>query len=145
MYSPIHDGIDKKVRSVRYTEAMPPRDLVALVHCYWELKTEQPLDDDFCLHAMPDACVNVLFNQLEPDIAGVTALRIKYEALNLGKSFHFVGIQFFPGVWRGKQDEFIDHYVGTPYVGSLPLVHTSYELAKLDFAAKQSAMSALVG
>lgn len=144
MYNPIQDGIEKTARSVRYTEAKPPSDLSGLVHCFWELKTETALTEDFLLHALPDACVNILFNQLDPEIAGVTALRTTFEVLNLGKVFHYVGIQFLPGVWQGSREEIVDTYVGTPYVGELPLVTTSIKLAKLDFVAKQPVFSALV-
>ena len=144
MYSPIQDGIEKTVRSVRYTEAKPPSNLSGLVHCFWELKTDNALPDDFCLHALPDACVNILFNQADTNIAGITALRTTFEVLNLGKTFHYVGIQFLPGVWQGSQEEIVDHFVGTPYLGQLPLIKTSNELAKLDFFAKQSVLSELV-
>jgi AraC-like DNA-binding protein len=144
MYNPIRDGIDKTVRSVRYTEAKPPSQLSGLVHCFWELKTERALSEDFCLHALPDACVNILFNQADTNIAGVTALRTTSEVLNLGMAFHYVGIQFFPGVWQGKQEEIADRFVGTPYEGQLPLVKTSNEMANLDFAAKQPVLSELV-
>jgi AraC-like DNA-binding protein len=144
MYSPIRDGIEKTVQSVRYTEAKPPGHLSGLVHCFWELKTDRALADNFCLHALPDACVNILFNQADTNIAGVTALRTTYEVLNLGKSFHYVGIQFLPGVWQGSPQEIVDHYVGTPYLGDLPLIETSNELAKLDFLAKQPVLSQLV-
>jgi AraC-like DNA-binding protein len=144
MYSPIQDGIEKTVRSVRYTEGKPPNHLSGFVHCFWELKTESALQDDFHLHAMPDACVNILFNQADTNIAGVTALRITFEVLNLGKTFHYVGIQFLPGVWQGSQEEIVDHFVGTPYLGHLPLIKTSNEIAKLDFLAKQPILVALV-
>ncbi len=144
MYNPIPDGIEKTVRSVRYTEAKPPSDLSRLVHCFWELKTEHVLSDDFCLHALPDACVNILFNQADTTIAGVTALQTTYEVLNLGKTFHYVGIQFFPGVWQGNREEIFDRYVGTPYLGQLPLIETSNKLAKLNFLAKQAVLSELV-
>jgi AraC-like DNA-binding protein len=144
MYSPIRDGIEKTVQSVRYTEAKPPGNLSGLVHCFWELKTDRALPEDFCLHALPDACVNILFNQADTNIAGVTALRTTYEVLNLGKSFHYVGIQFLPGVWQGSPQEIVDHYVGTPYLGDLPLIETSNELAKLDFLDKQPVLSQLV-
>jgi AraC-like DNA-binding protein len=144
MYSPIQDGIEKMVRSVRYTEAQPARDLSGLVHCFWELKTEHELTDDFHLHALPDACVNILFNQMDTSIAGVTALRTTYETLNLGKVFQYVGIQFLPGVWQGSQEEIVDHYVGTSYLGNLPLIATSIALAKLDFLSKQQVLSELV-
>jgi AraC-like DNA-binding protein len=144
MYSPIKDGMEKAVRSVRYTEATPPSNLSGMVHCFWELKTECELVDDFHLHAIPDACVNILFNQADTNIAGITALRTTLEMLNLGKSFHYVGIQFLPGVWKGSKEEIVDHYVGTPYLGNLPLIATSGALAKLDFTAKQKVMAELV-
>lgn len=53
---------------------------------------------------MPDACVNLLFNQLDPRIAGVTQLHTTHTTLDLGRSFHYAGIQFFPGVWRGDPE-----------------------------------------
>ena len=144
MYDPIQDGVDKTTRSVRYAVEKPPGHLSGLVHCYWELKTEATLANDFCLHAMPDACVNILFNQADTDIAGVTALRTTYEVLNLGKSFHYVGIQLLPGVWQGNPQEIADRFIGTPYLGELPLVATSRGLALRDFSAKQDVMSELV-
>ena len=105
MYDPIQDGIEKTAQSVRYAEAKPPAHLSSVVHCYWELKTQAPLEADFFLHAMPDACVNILFNQADTRIAGVTALRTTHEVLNLGRSFHYVGIQLLPGVWQGNPHE----------------------------------------
>lgn len=144
MYDPVKDGVEKTVQSVRYSEARPPEKLSEYVHSYWELKTETKLSEDFNLHALPDACVNILFNQLDCDIAGITALRTTYEVLNLGKEFHYVGIQFLPGVWHGNQDETTDSFVGTAYLGELPLKETSAELARLDFTAKQTVFSTLV-
>jgi AraC-like DNA-binding protein len=144
MYDPVKDGIEKTVQSVRYIEAKPPSNLSGLVHCFWELKTEKELPKDFHLHALPDACVNILFNQIDTKIAGVTALRTTFEVLNLGKSFHYVGIQFLPGVWQGNRDEIADSFVGTSYPGKLPLIKTSNELRGLDFQAKQLVMSDLV-
>ena len=144
MYDPIQDGIEKKVTSVSFKEEKPPSIFSDLVHNFWELKTDKKLPDDFCLHALPDACVNILFNQKDTKLAGVTALRPTYEELNLGREFHYVGIQFFPGVWQGHQNETADSFVGTPYLGDLPLIETSNKLTQLDFSAKQSVLSELV-
>lgn len=144
MYNPIQDGVEKTARFVRYALDQPPAHFSSLVHCYWELKTECALTEDFFLHAMPDACVNILFNLVNLDIAGVTALRIKYEVLNLGKSFHYVGIQLLPGVWQGDPHEIADRFVGTPYTGELPLVTTNSKLALCDFPAMQVVLSTLV-
>jgi AraC-like DNA-binding protein len=144
MYDPIHDGIDKSVRSVQYSEAQPHSSLTGLVHCFWEFKTVTDLTEDFNYHALPDACVNILFDQVETSIAGVTALRTKAEVLNLGKSFHYVGIQFYPGVWQGKKEEIVDCYVGTTYLGNLPLIQTSEKMAEMDFNTKLTVLSDLV-
>jgi hypothetical protein len=84
MYTPVQDGIEKTIQSVRYAEALPPHDVSELVHCFWELKTIAPLADDFHLHAVPDACVDIMFNEINTSVAGITSLRTKYEVLNLG-------------------------------------------------------------
>jgi len=144
MYDPIQDGIEKHTPSVTYKEAKPPKEFSNLVHSYWELKTEVPLVEDFFLHALPDACVNILFNQNDTKIAGVTALQTTYEVLNLGKEFYYAGIQFLPGVWKGNNNETTDSFVGNPYFGDLPLVEFNNRLAAVDFLEKQSIKSTLV-
>jgi AraC-like DNA-binding protein len=88
--------------------------------------------------------VNILFNQADTEIAGVTALRTTYEVLNLGKSFHYVGIQLLPGVWQGNPQEIADQFVGTPYSGELPLVATSRQLVQRGFSGKQELLTGLV-
>ncbi len=144
MYDPVKDGVAKTVESVVYVEAPPPAPLHELVHCFWEMRTVTDLADDFTLHAVPDACVNLLFNQHDTRIAGVTQLRTSHTTLDLGRSFHYVGIQFFPGVWRGDPAASVDHYVGEPYEGDLQLVQVSEAAAKVDFNEKATVFSEFV-
>ncbi|MFT2112068.1 helix-turn-helix domain-containing protein [Marinomonas sp. 2405UD68-3] len=144
MYDPIQDGMEKSTESVVYNQVEPPSELADLVRNYWELKTNAPLERDFLLHAVTDGCVNILFNQQDTSIAGVTALRTTYEVLNLGKGFHYAAIQFFLGVWQGNLQDTSDRFVGTPYGGNLPLIETSEALATKDFLAKQPVFSDLV-
>lgn len=144
MYDPINDGMEPQGEGVRYSAAPPPAHLAGVVHCYWELRTERPLLQDFLLHAMPDACVNLLFNLKDTRIAGVTALRTRFEVLNLGRSFHYAGVQLFPGVWRGDPSELADRFVGTPYQGSLPLVAANQRLERLPFPDQHPVMTDLV-
>jgi AraC-like DNA-binding protein len=144
MYSPVKDGIDKSAKLVHYSEAKPSSYLSEFVDCFWELKTNSVLVEDFSLHALPDACINILFNQKDTEIAGITALQTKYEILNLGKSFHYVGIQLLPGVWQGDRNEISNKFVGTPYVGNLPLIEMSKKMARLNFFSKQKILSELV-
>lgn len=144
IYSPVKDGIEKDVESVVYIESKPPSFLNEFVHCFWELKTQKPLLDDFCYHVLPDACVNLLFNQFDTEIAAITALQTNYKKLNLGKEFHYVGVQLLPGVWKGKPEEIKSDLVDTPYLGSLSLVKVNKELQTLSFSLKQSVLARFI-
>ena len=145
MYAPVPDGFPRPASSIRYVEAPPPPKLMRVVHCFWQLRTLAPLTEDFQYHALPDACVNLLLNQLDPRVAGVTALHTTSAVLNLGTRFHYVGVQLFPGVWRGPSSDLVDRYVGTPYRGALPLVPTSERLVGRSFEQMQPVLSELVG
>jgi AraC-like DNA-binding protein len=145
MYSPVPDGIANRSTAIRYVEAPPPASLLGLVHCFWELRTLEVLQEDLLYHALPDGCVNLLFNQVDARVAGVTALQTTSTVLNLGRSFHYVGIQLFPGVWRGSRDEIMDRYVGEPYRGTLPLLSTNERLVGLGFEDMAGVLSELVG
>lgn len=144
MYNPVKDGIDKSQRSVVYVEADPPKHLSKFVHSFWELKTQVQLNEDFLYHVMPDACVNILFDQMDPKIAAVTALQTEFKTLNLGKHFHFVGVQLLPGVWRGNQREIKRDLVDTPYSGELSLVEVNKQIVPLNFDLKQKILIQLI-
>lgn len=135
MYDPVKDGVAVGVEGVDYVEVAPPTACADVVHCFWELRADAELDDDVTLHAMPDACVNVLLNPLDPPVAGVTMLHTEFLELSLGRRFHYAGIQFFPGVWRGDPDETVDHFVGEPYGGVLPLEPLGRAIAEDGFDA----------
>lgn len=144
MYDPVKDGINKNFSSVIFDEQPPPEDLKDMVHSYWEIKTYTELENDFILHVIPDACVNILFNLLDPTIAAITARETIYVALNLGKKFHYSGIQFFPGIWNGAKSEIQNGFVDSNYAGKLPLVETGKKLVKLKFEESNSTFSDLV-
>ena len=143
-YDPVPDGIPRTAGGVRYTEVSPPASLAAVVHRFWELRTMEDLAEDFGYHALPDACVNLLFNERDPRVAGITRLRTRAEMLNLGRSFHYVGVQLYPGVWQGRSDEILDSYVGSPYLGELPLVQVAEQMVGLPLSEKAVLLSGLV-
>ena len=144
MYDPVPDGMPRTDGGVRYSEVSPPASIAAVVHRFWELRTMENLAEDFVYHALPDACVNLLLNERDPRVAGVTRLRTRAEKLNLGRSFHYVGVQLYPGVWQGRRDEILDSYVGSPYVGELPLVQVAEQMVGLPLCEKAVLLSGLV-
>ena len=144
MYNPVKDGMEKRSGTVIYNEVKPPQVLSDIVHSYWQIKTQTLLNDNFTLHAIPDACINILFNQKDTDIAGITGLKTIYTELNLGKDFDYAGIQFFPGVWKGDREEIKDSFVGSKYLGELPLIDANVKTASLSFADKLPIFTNLV-
>lgn len=144
MYSPVQDGIERAAERVRFSEVPPPGRLRDLVQSYWELKTEVPLPADFHYHVMPDACVNVLLDQRNLDVAAVTVAPASALVLNLGKDFHYVGVQLLPGVWWGNPDELRRDLVTEAYEGSLPLRRYNRRLASQPPAEKHAVLTELV-
>jgi AraC-like DNA-binding protein len=143
-YEPKGHGRSKIETKVQFREAEPPRRLSEIVHRYLELRTDGPLMDDHRFYALPDACTYVVFNQQDTRIAGITRLRTSSEEFNLGKSFHFVNIRFFPGVWQNGDDLISYGLINDHYSGPLPLVEVNNRLTGLDFDAMQDVLTELV-
>lgn len=72
-YSPVIDGFSQRGAAVRYAEQPPPQELADVVHVFWQLRTLVPLPADFYYHAVPDACMNLLFNQIDTEVTGHSA------------------------------------------------------------------------
>lgn len=144
MYAPTQNGIEKSVRSVRYLEAKPPDSLAGLVHCFWELKTDTTLPDNFRYHVLPDACVDIVLHLLGAPMATITTPHTTSAVLNLGKTFHYVGIRFLPGVWRADLDKVVGGFIETPNIGSLPVVNINKELRKRAFTSQQALLADIV-
>lgn len=143
-YDPKGHGKEKAVQSAQFEEAEPPQHLRGIVHRYIELKTDDPLPEDYRFHALPDACAYIVFNQLKTDIAGATRLRVASEEFNLGTQFHYINIRFFPGVWQLNQEPLSYGQVTTPYDGRLSLVEVNRELLGLGFDEQQGILTRLV-
>ena len=137
MYDPKGNGKDRAVDAVIFNEIAPPGHLKDVVHRVLELRTMSPLTYDYRFHALPDACTYMVFDQLKPDVTGITRLQASSEELNLGTQFHFVNIRFLPGVWQRDKEPISYGIVDSHYSGSLPLVSLNQTLITQDFEAQQ--------
>jgi AraC-like DNA-binding protein len=144
MYDPKGNGKEKTVQAVQFLEVEPPSHLRGIVHRFLDLKTDGALPDDYRFHALPDACVYIVFDQLNEKITGVSKLRAMSEEFNLGKRFHYVNIRFLPGVWQGDSAQLAHGMVDAAYAGNLPLLDVNRDLAKKEFPEQQLILSALV-
>ena len=100
MYSPVQPGISNSFKDdVTYNE-LPSLKHSRIVYCYWELRTNQPLDSDFIYEVLPDGCVDIVFESGKIKSGIVMTPAGKIEQINLGKSFRYVGIRLNIGYWK---------------------------------------------
>lgn len=144
MYDPKGNGKDRSVETVVFNEVAPPRHLKDVVHRVLELRTSSPLVEEYRFHALPDACTYIVFDQLHPEVTGVTRLQASSEELNLGRAFHFVNIRFLPGVWQRDIEPICYGIVESCYSGGLPLKSLNHALRAQDFEAQQAALFSFV-
>lgn len=144
MYSPTQNGIEKVVRSVRYVEAVPPSNLAQQVHCFWELKTDTMLPTDFQYHVLPDACVDIIFNMSDRHTATIMTPHVTSDTLNLGTSFHYIGIRLLPGVWCDNVEKIVGGFVDTSHLGALVVSEIGNQLYEQTFSAQQTVLTKVV-
>lgn len=143
MYDPKGNGKDKAVETVSFAEAEPPEHLQGIVHRFLDLRTTGPLAEDYCFHALPDACTYAVFDQRNRDVTGIAQLSTASDEFNLGREFHFVNIRFLPGVWQTKAHPVTAGLIDTLYDGHLPLRAVARDLIGQEFEAQQARLIAL--
>lgn len=144
MYNPKGNGKDKSVDAVRFVECEPPPHLRRIVHRYIELKTQAPLSRGYRFHALPDACTYLVFDQRDPNIAGVTRLGCTAQEFCLGTSFHYANIRLMPGVWQAGRDRISVGMIDKAYSGDLPLREANERLVGRSWADIQALLSRFV-
>lgn len=96
-YQPLQPSLTYAARKhVRYQEQFPEEALQDYIYCYWQLKTEQPLDQPFVYRVVSDGCIDVLWEYSEPDKIFITGFSPAFLEFPLGKDFNYLGIRFLP-------------------------------------------------
>lgn len=100
---PLQIGVPHEARErVVYAEHPPSKGLEELVYCTWELRTAESLVNDFIYLVLPDICTDIIFDLHPQDNENVFVMASGSDAqeINLGKTFHFMGVRFFPGTLK---------------------------------------------
>lgn len=144
MYKPVQHGIEKGNRMVCYEEAKPPEELANIVHCFWQLKTETALPKSFHYHVLPDACIDVIFDFSHPTLVTVMTPGTSSIVLELGSTFHYLGIRLLPGVWSVDLSKIVGDFTEYTHIGSHIVDVLIEDLKSKDFHEQQKILTALV-
>ena len=96
LYSPIQPTAKKSADDVTYVEFLPDIRLQPFIYCYWQLKTIQPLTEQFNYRVVTDSCIDIIFDLNNPQENYVMGFFKKFSEFPLDTSFNYIGIRFLP-------------------------------------------------
>ncbi|WP_347069332.1 helix-turn-helix domain-containing protein [Flavobacterium sp. WV_118_3] len=99
LYKPIQPTIQPTSDGVSYREFLPDTRLSAYIYCYWQLKTNQKLQDEFSYQVVADGCMDIYFEPDNPSEAYISGFNAHCTEFPLGKTFHYIGIRFYPAMF----------------------------------------------
>jgi AraC-like DNA-binding protein len=80
-------------------EVTPALYLQPYIWCYWEIQSSQPLRDDFSCTIASDGCIDIIVDVNNPQENYLMGFFDKSSTHLLGRSFHYVGVRFLPGMF----------------------------------------------
>ncbi|SHF09750.1 transcriptional regulator, AraC family [Fodinibius roseus] len=95
-YRPLQPAVSGTNGKVTYSEIQPDERLQDFIYCYWQLQTNEELEDSFCYRVVADGCIDIFFEFENPDESYVMGFSNRFAEFSLGKSFNYVGIRFLP-------------------------------------------------
>lgn len=96
LYSPIQPTVKQSADNVTYLEFLPDIKLQPFIYCYWQLKTTQPLSEQFNYRVVADGCIDIYFELNNPQENYVMGFCKKFTEFPLDNSFNYVGVRFLP-------------------------------------------------
>ncbi|NMH87998.1 AraC family transcriptional regulator [Flavivirga algicola] len=95
-YRPIQPTVSAENEEIVYREVRPNVDIENYVYCFWQLKTQNKLNQPFIYRVVSDGCIDIFFNHNQPSENFVMGFCRKYTEFPIGKSFDYIGIRFLP-------------------------------------------------
>jgi len=95
-FSPVQPSLKGQGHQATYQEQYPNGWLANFIYCYWELKTHQPLTDDFTYRVVADGCIDMIWEVSQPQDNFIIGFSTSYAEFDLPQHFHYIGIRFLP-------------------------------------------------
>lgn len=99
LYKPVQPVVKQRGEQVTYCEFLPDPALQEFIYCYWQLKTEKPLEKPFSYCVVADGCIDIYFELKNSRESYVMGFCKKYTEFQLGRNFDYVGVRFLPSMF----------------------------------------------
>lgn len=98
-YKPIQPTVSVNDNEISYQESKPDKEIEDFIYCFWQLKTQKPLNKDYNYRVVSDGCIDIFFNHKEPTENFVMGFCRKFVQFPIGKEFDYIGIRFLPSAF----------------------------------------------
>lgn len=98
-YRPLQSPKPLAHTGVLYLETPPNIHLTEIIHCYWQLKSTEYLNQPFEYRVVADACIDIFFSPNQPNESHIMGFCNTHTSFNLHPPFHYIGIRFLPGMF----------------------------------------------
>ncbi len=95
LYKPIQPTI-RIGNGTIYSEIKPSEQVSNFIYCYWQLKTENPLSENFIYKVVTDGCMDIFWEANKPNHNFITGFSNQYTEFSLENKFNYFGIRFLP-------------------------------------------------
>ncbi|BFP40058.1 helix-turn-helix domain-containing protein [Flavobacteriaceae bacterium GF1] len=98
-FKPIQPSVSENDDEISYQEAQPYKEIENYVYCFWQLKTQKSLDQDYSYRVVSDGCIDIFFDHRRPAESFIMGFCRKYTEFQIGKEFDYIGIRFLPSAF----------------------------------------------
>jgi len=95
-YKPIQPTVKSDNGEIIYQEISPDKEIENFVYCFWQLKTQKPLNHPFIYRVVSDGCIDIFLDHNQPNLNFVMGFCRKYTEFSIGNTFDYIGIRFLP-------------------------------------------------
>lgn len=114
LYTPVQPTVTQSADRMVYQEFVPHQGLQNLVYCYWQLKTNHPLEEAFSYKVVSDGCIDIVFELHNSSTNFIMGLSNTYSEFELENTFNYIGIRFlptaFPKIFNSKASELTNRF-----------------------------------
>ncbi len=98
-YKPIQPTVSANDSKISYQEIRPNKKIEHFVYCFWQLKTQKTLNQDYNYRVVSDGCIDLFFDHKQPNESFVMGFCKKFVQFPIGKEFDYIGIRFLPSAF----------------------------------------------
>ena len=82
-------------QTICYNDISPSIPVRDYVYCYWQLTALEPLPEKYMYRVVSDGCIDMLI-EVPGKNSFISGFSKKYSSFDLGSSFRYLGIRFYP-------------------------------------------------